>query len=123
MSLACLEHLTAAHSDNCLNLVSSSVEFSKGRRTGFPAAPLICVHLARNKQLMMNRATQICVETCLQLLMNLTHSSTGSAIVAEHKGVESLTQIVCHLSIVRPQDGSVGAHGKDGTENAEGAMT
>lgn len=98
MSLACLERLTAAHPENCLSLVTSSVEFSRGKRSGFPAVPLACVLLVRNKQLIANRATQICVETCLQLLMNLTHSDTGSAIVNAHKGVESLAEIVWQLS-------------------------
>jgi hypothetical protein len=98
MSLACLERLTAAHPENCLSLVTSSVEFSRGKRTRFPAVPLACILLVRNKQLIANRATQICVEICLQLLMNLTHSGTGSGVVAEHKGIESLTEIVWHLS-------------------------
>lgn len=109
MSLACLERLTAAHAENCLSVVTSNVEFSKGKRTRFPAVPLACVLLVRNKQLITNRATQICVETCLQLLMNLTHSGTGSAIVAEHKGIEYLTEIVWHLST---------SSSKDGPENA-----
>lgn len=99
MSLACLERLTAADEDNCLSLVTSSVsEFTRGKRTGFPAVALACVQLVRNEQLMANRSTQICVEECLHLLMNLTHSGTGSAIVAEHRGIESLTEIVWSLS-------------------------
>lgn len=107
MSLACLERLTAADADNCLSLVTSSVsEFTQGKRIGFPAVVLACVQLVRSEQLMQNRSTQICVEECLHLLMNLTHSGTGSAIVAEHRGIESLTEIVWNLSTSSPKSTS-----------------
>jgi hypothetical protein len=116
MSLACLELLTAAHADNCLSLVNASVEFTRGKRTGFPAVPLACGVLARNERLISNRATQICVETCLQLLMNLTHSKTGSAIVSELNGIESLTEIVWHLSTSCSNDGPRSTAGCNNTD-------
>lgn len=108
MAQACLERVTAAHATNCQHLVTARVKFGSDGVVGFPAVPLFCAQFARTPQLMENKATQLCVATNLQLLMNLTHSTCGSDAVMALGGISALAHLICHLADARsegtPQD-------------------
>lgn len=102
MAQACLERVTAAHATNCEYLISSRVKFGSDGIIGFPAIPLSCARFARIPQLMDNQATQLCIATNLQLLMNLTHSTCGSDCVVLLGGINALSHLICHLAAATP---------------------
>eukprot|EP00892_Ulva_mutabilis_P003717 jgi/Ulvmu1/1717/UM116_0031.1 len=98
MALACLERVTAAHANNCQHLVTSRVKFGSDGVVDFPSVPLFCAQFARIPQLMENQATQLCVATNLQLLMNLTHNTCGSDTVMALGGTYALAHLIAHLA-------------------------
>lgn len=107
MAQACLERITAAHASNCECLINSRVKFGSDGTVGFPAVPLACAQFARITQLMENRATQLCIATNLQLLMNLTHSTCGSDCVMIFGGIVALAHLICHLAVATPEGGPI----------------
>lgn len=99
MAQACLERVTGAHASNCEHLVTSRAKFGSDGIVGFPAIPLSCAQFARVPQLMQNKATQLCIATNLQLLMNITHSTSGSDCVMALGGIYALSHLIWHLAV------------------------